>query len=282
MRSLRSNTRLRVLLPTAVLALLGMGAYAFAFSGTPGGDEPLPPLPVHKPSTKPATDVTLGAWAKEASAICAAADEENAKLDTPQSPAEMLVLLPASLDNADEAVAQLRELAVPPAQKARIEKMLKHYARFVEIEREAVTALQGGDVPGYASLTGEAFAASDKGDEIASALGADACAEDGRGDTPLARELERHRVVVAVLYAPGAQLDSLAVHEARAGADLSGAGFVAIDVYDTQQIAAVSSEYSTRGSPSVLIYVRNRGAVVIFEGWVDSETVAQAVDNASV
>ena len=32
---MKSNLRLRVLIPTAVLALLGMAAFAFAFSGTP-------------------------------------------------------------------------------------------------------------------------------------------------------------------------------------------------------------------------------------------------------
>jgi hypothetical protein len=283
---MKSNLRLRVLVPTAVLALLGIAVGAFAFSGSPGGDGPAapiqPPAAATPPAVEPGEGVTLAAWAKEANAICAEVDEKNSKLGTAQSAADLLNLLPVSLGYADETVAGLRALEVPAENAKQIEKMIGHYARFVEIERTALVPLQAGDMQGYLTLTGEAYAAGDKGDAIALELGAKACAEDGRADTELARELERHRVVVVALYAPGAMLDGLAIREARAGAVLAGAGFAAIDVYDPQEISPLAAEYPSRGTPATLVYVRGRGPVTQFTGYVDRVTIAQAVDDASL
>ncbi len=277
---MKVNLRPRVLLPTAVLALLGIAVGAFAFSGTPGSDTPNTPLPPYKAA--PATDVTRSAWAKQANVICRDLNDANADVPTPQSRGEIATLVTVTLDNADQALAGLRALPMPTKNKVDIERMLKHFGQFISLERKAIVSIQAGDVSSYASFTGAAFSANDKGIVIARELGAGACGKNGSDDTELARELERHRVVVAVLYTPGAAVDNLTVFEARAGAALSGAGFVSIDVYDTHEIALVAAEYSTRGAPAVLVFRRNQGAVTQLNGYVDRETIAQAADNASL
>jgi hypothetical protein len=160
--------------------------------------------------------------------------------------------------------------------------MLKHYNQFIALENQAIAAMQAGNIVSYASFTGVAYAQNDKGSAIAIELGAPACGANTSDDSELAKELEKHKLVVVVLYAPGAQLDTLSIEEARAGADLSGAGFVAIDVFDPSEIAVVAAAYSFRTAPSTIVFVRNKGVETAFERYVDRETVAQAVDNARV
>jgi uncharacterized protein YkuJ len=285
MKALRSNLRLRVLLPTAILALGGMGVGAFAFTATPGGSgEPLSPS--NRPATgeaapaTPAARVSRARWAKQANAVCARLNRDANELGTPQSREELLATLPQALALADAALAELRALPAPQRDRARVARMLNFFGRFAAREREAVKALEAGDTADFARRTAQAFAVNDRGNRIARALGADQCAEGGTDDTELARELERHGVVVAVLYAPDSVVDRLAIREARAGADLADAGFVAIDVYDAKEIAPVAAQYAVRGAPSVFVFTRPAGAVTQFAGWVDRETVAQAVGNA--
>jgi hypothetical protein len=274
--------RIRVLVPTGVIAMLGIGAYAFAFSGTPsGGEQPFPP---HKPApaATPTANVKRAAWAKQANTICANLNDETHAIPVPQSRTELVTRLPLTLDAADKAIAALQEVPVPKADAKDVKRMLALYTRFVAVERQAVTALQGGDVAKFAELTGTAFRANDRGNTIARTLGANQCAVGGTDDTALAHQLRKHKVVVAVLYSPDAPLDRLAIAEARAGALMSGAGFVSVDVYDAKAIAPLAAEYSIREAPAVLVITRAKGAVSTFSGWVDRDTVAQAADNAAV
>jgi hypothetical protein len=276
---------MRVLLPTALLALAGIGVGAFAFSGTPGGsDEPLPPIARPTTQEQPEGDagVTLAAWSKGANKICRALNDSTAELPTPQTRTELLAALPLSLDLAEAALAELRALEVPKAEEKQIARMVAKFDRFVVVQREAVTALQAGDTASFASLTGEAFAANDAGSRIARELGASQCAVGSTDDTQLASELRKHRVVVAVLYSPNASVDTMVIREARAGAALSGAGFVAVNVYDTQEIAPLAAQYAVRSAPAVFVFVRYKGAVSQFTGYLDRQTVAQAADNAAL
>lgn len=278
---MKSKLRLRVLLPVAILALMGVGYGAMGLSGTPGdSDEPLPAL--KRPAKATAPGVTRTAWARKANAICRSLNAETEQLGQPQTRTELAQLLPQSVTLAQGALAELRALPAPKRDAKRIARMLRHFDRFVALETEAVAALGANDTETFARLTARAFGANDRGNEVARSLGATRCAVGGTDDTDLGRELERNRVVVAVLYSPNASVDALAIREARSGASAAHAGFVAIDVYDAQQIAPVAAQYAVRGAPSVLVFVRGRGAVTQFDGWIDSETVAQAVDNARV
>ena len=281
MEGLRSNLRPRVLLPTAILALGGIGFGAFAFSGTPGaGDEPPPIVQPAKPGEEPSA--TLAAWRKGANGVCATLNHDTANLGTPQTQAELLQRLPASLTLAQGALKELEALPTPKAQRKAIKKMLKLFTQFVARQQEALAALQAADTAEFARLTGEAFRANDRGNAIARVLGARQCAVGGTDDTKLARELEKNRVVVAVLYAPDSNVDTIAIREARAGASLAGAGFVAVNVFDPRAIAPLTSQYSVRTAPSVFVFARYKGAVSQFGGYVDRETVAQAADTAAL
>jgi len=281
MTSLRSNLRPRVLLPTAILALLGIGVGAFAFSGTPGGDGPLPPaVQPAKKGEEPAG--RLADWRKDANGICATLNHDTANLGTPQTQAELAQKLPASLELAGAALAELDALQTPKAERKKIKRMLKLFGQFVAVQQQAVTALQAADTAEFARLTGEAFKANDRGNAIARELGARRCAVGGTDDTELARALKRKRVVVAVLYSPDSSVDTITIREARAGASLSGAGFVAVNVYDAKAIAPLAAQYAVRAAPSVFVFARYKGAVSRFGGYVDRETVAQAADTAAL
>ena len=98
--------------------------------------------------------------------------------------------------------------------------------------------------------------------------------------SPLEEELADHRVVVVVFHKPSSDLDGAAVREARAGADAAGAGYLAVDVTDDGAVADLAVEYEVIESPTVLVVTRNGEARSKFEGFVDRETVAQAVTNA--
>jgi hypothetical protein len=98
--------------------------------------------------------------------------------------------------------------------------------------------------------------------------------------TALEKELVGHRIVVVVFHTPGADLDGEALREARAGAVASHVGFLAVDVTKETAVAEIAAEYEVLGSPTILVVVKNGEARSRFEGYVDRQTVAQAVTNA--
>lgn len=266
---------------------MGIGVGAFAFSGTPGGDGagPSAPLTTGTQPTQSAgggADVSRAEWAKQANAVCRKLNDASAALGEATSREQLLELLPKGLDLADGALVELRALPAPKAQRASIERMATLFEGYTKTERNAVTALAAGDTATFASMTGRAFALNNRGNEIARSLGARACAAGGSEKSELARVLERHRVVVAVLYSPDAAVDRLAIREARAGANAVEAGFVAIDVYDAKEIASVAQAYPLRGAPAVIVFKRFGGAVTQIPGYADRETVAQAAENAAL
>jgi hypothetical protein len=99
--------------------------------------------------------------------------------------------------------------------------------------------------------------------------------------TPLEEELTDHRVVVVVFHTPGADLDATAVREARAGSAAADAGFLAVDVAKEGAVADLAGEYHVLAAPSILVLARGGSIRARFEGYVDRQTVAQAVANAS-
>jgi hypothetical protein len=99
-------------------------------------------------------------------------------------------------------------------------------------------------------------------------------------NTPLEQELDAHRVVVVVFQTPGADLDATAVREARAGAAAADGGFLAVDVEKEGDVSDLAAEYEVLEAPTVLVLVRSGDVRSRFDGYVDRETVAQAVTNA--
>jgi hypothetical protein len=105
----------------------------------------------------------------------------------------------------------------------------------------------------------------------------------------LARALASHAVVVVSLYAPRSSVDAMATDEAKHGAALAGAGFVAFSVADETVVSPLTSLLTgaqtaadrVLDGPAVLVFQRPRTLFVRFNGFTDRDTVAQAVVNAA-
>ena len=94
------------------------------------------------------------------------------------------------------------------------------------------------------------------------------------------RALQQHRVVVVSLVVPGARVDEIAAAEAEAGAKLSGAGFLALNVLNEGVARALLAKIDSVQEPSVLVIKRSGDVAIELTGFVDRETVAQAAANA--
>jgi hypothetical protein len=104
----------------------------------------------------------------------------------------------------------------------------------------------------------------------------------------LAVALRGNPVVVVALYAPNSSVDSVAREEARQGAGLAGAGFVALDVSNNKVAApltalltgAATAADRVLDDPAVLIFQAPKTLFVRFNGYTDRDTIAQAAVNA--
>jgi hypothetical protein len=94
------------------------------------------------------------------------------------------------------------------------------------------------------------------------------------------RALQRNDVVVLSLVVPGARVDELAAAEAKAGAKLGGAGFLALNVLNEGVARALLAKLDAVQDPSVLVVTRSGDVAVELAGFVDRETVAQAAAHA--
>ena len=93
--------------------------------------------------------------------------------------------------------------------------------------------------------------------------------------------LRKHRILVVSLVVPGARVDALAAAEAQAGAKLSGAGYLALNVLNEGVARALLAKLDALQDPSVLVLTRSGEVALELSGFVDRETVAQAAANAS-
>jgi hypothetical protein len=294
---MRSQLRVRVLLPVAVLALLGLGVGAFAFSGTPA-DEPIPGPKPHKHAAAPAKKkdatkgkqrankharhvVTLVSWRKRANTICNRATVHAADLEAGTTVDAALKNLNDQLDYSSGVLDDLAALRAPRAQARSIDRMVAFFREFLATERQAGEALGSGDFGSYIDLNSKAFLANDRGSKIAKRLGALACAEGTSAKSLLRHELARHGVVVVVVAAPDSDVDSIAIGEARHGALEAGAGFFSVNVYSTRQVAALALDYDLRAAPTVLVFKRGMKVANVFTSYVDSDLVEQAALNAA-
>jgi hypothetical protein len=105
----------------------------------------------------------------------------------------------------------------------------------------------------------------------------------------LALALRSRAVVVVSLFTPGSSVDSMATAEARHGAQVAHAGFVAFSVADEKVVSPLSSLLTgaptpadrVLDGPAVLVFVRPNSLFVRLNGFTDRDTVAQAAANAA-
>jgi hypothetical protein len=97
---------------------------------------------------------------------------------------------------------------------------------------------------------------------------------------PLQSELRKHSVVVVLFYAPGDDYDTIQARETRAGALAAKAGFLALNVTNNRQVAALAAEYDVREAPATLIFTRGPRVAFRVAGYMDRQAVAQAAADA--
>jgi hypothetical protein len=93
--------------------------------------------------------------------------------------------------------------------------------------------------------------------------------------------LANHELVVVSLVVPGARVDELAAAEARAGAQLAGVGYLALNVLNEDVARSLLRKLGTLEDPSLLLVRRGGEVALKLNGFVDRDTVAQAAANAS-
>jgi hypothetical protein len=97
----------------------------------------------------------------------------------------------------------------------------------------------------------------------------------------VASALGQHRIVVVSIYNPYSEVDGIAFAEARAGAQVAGAGFVGLNVLSQAQVGKLTQMLGLLPDPGLLVYTRPGTLVARISGFADKETVAQAAQNAA-
>jgi hypothetical protein len=96
---------------------------------------------------------------------------------------------------------------------------------------------------------------------------------------PVDRALRRDSVVVLMVYMPHASVDSLVRAEAKAGARVSGAGFVAVSALSERLVRTIVAKTGVLPDPAVVV-LRRPGVVTATLSVTDRDTIAQAVAQA--
>lgn len=99
---------------------------------------------------------------------------------------------------------------------------------------------------------------------------------------PIVSALRRNAVVVVGLYSPDSSVAELAWREALSGAQSSGAGFVAVDVHKEALAGPLTALLGVMSDPTLIVFMRPGKVFVRLDGYIDRETVAQAVANAKL
>ena len=96
---------------------------------------------------------------------------------------------------------------------------------------------------------------------------------------PVRRSLRRNKVVVLVVYTPGAAVDSVVRAEAKAGAKAARAGLVNVSALSERLVQPIVAKTGVLPNPAVLV-LRRPGRVIATLGVTDRETIALAVAHA--
>jgi hypothetical protein len=281
---MRSQFRLRVILPVAVLGLLGLGVGAFAMGDPPEGGTPATGSTTVTTAKEPPPQVSLDAWVDQADKLCAKASSRLRAAGYPTTPEQAIAFLEKYLEIARELDPALVALGSPEGEKAPVTKLWALSAEATKNAGAMLEAMRANDKSQVLRLAGRSEAIATQSARIMTRLGADRCAEDAFApadpERGLAGELEKNQVVVVLFYAPGSAYDTIQAREARAGASAGGAGFLAVDVSKDRQVSSLAAAFSVRDAPAILVVKRGFRVAVRIDGYADRETVAQAAANA--
>jgi hypothetical protein len=283
---MRSQLRLRIILPVAVLGLLGLGVGAFAMGGPPDSGAPGTGSTTVTTAKEPPAGQTLSraAWAKQLNKLCVKVQSELRSAGQPANPEQMVAFLEKYLEIARWADPALVALGWPEGEKAAVKRLWTLSAAGTKTVAEMLEALRAGDRKRLLRLFERNEAQVTQGDRIMTRLGAKRCAEDAFApadpERGLAGALDENQVVVVLFYAPGSSYDTIQAREARAGAAAAGAGFLAVDVSKDRQVSSLAAAFGIRDAPAIIVVKRGFRVAVRINGYADRETVAQAAANA--
>jgi hypothetical protein len=290
-----SHFRLRVLLPVAILGLLGLGVGALAFGrGPAAGGDPLPPLTTHGTATDGVpVDPNVAAWAKKADAWCASINTEVAKIEMPKNAADLDLVLAKIVQLQDDAVKEFTALGWPQGNKRAVLALRANLSDSARATHAAFYALRHADQFGFDRALKRWGELDANWQSRMRKLGALVCANDtadassarriakyGSAGAALTSALLHRGVVVVLFYAPGASYDTIQTRETRAGALEAGAGFLALDVTKNDEVAAIAAQYEVRDAPATLVFVRGPKVAFRVAGYLDRKAVAQAATDA--
>jgi hypothetical protein len=292
---MRQQLRLRVILPVAVLALLGAGVGAYATGGGGGGDDS-EFVVTHEAKPRSADLVPPAVWAKRANAVCVRAERQYRATSAP-SLAQLEPALVKAIAISAKAEGELAGLGFPRGRKALARQFGATSRATTAAARRWLTALRRGDGTAFRAMARKLDGLDARFDRLARRLGAHACSTDAGGGIASttkedARAILRYparalnlmliadRAVVVVFYAPGSRVDGAAVYEGRAAALSLEVGFLPVNTKRNSALAKLAEKYGVHASPAVLVVTKGPRVVAHFDGFVDRETVAQAVSDA--
>jgi len=284
-----ASLRLHMIVPLAVLGLLGAAVGVFMVGKKPpDSDAGVPIITTHPEKKK----VTKAVWATKADAWCA---DTASRLQPPKgepTPEEFESWFGAAVEALDSAEPSFEELRWPRGEKATVMRLRGDFKQWIRVFRATFNRYQAGRFENALS-TLERLRGSDWNEEMRR-LGAKVCAaSQEKAAKALTRrvavkpaaeliraQLVRYPKVVVLFYNPGASYDGIQTREARAGALLAHAGFVAVDVSKNREVAQLAAGYDVLESPTVLIFARPLKLKARIVGFYDRTAVLQAVRNA--
>jgi hypothetical protein len=292
-----SHFRLHVLLPIAVLGVLGIGVGAFAFGHRPlpgAGDPqtPLPPLTGTTTQGQP-TDQELAKWASKADAWCAGVNTTLAKLEPPTTTADLDLWLAKVVQIQDDAAAAFPKLGYPKGYKQAALRLQRNLRQSALASHAAFRALRSTDQFAFQRAVKRWGELDTNWDSQMRELGARVCAAES-ADAASARSIAKYgsagaalnaallhkKIVVVLFYAPGDDYDTIQTRETRAGALDAKAGFLALDVTQNGEVAALASQFDVRNAPATIVFVRGPKVFYRVNGYMDRQAVAQAATDA--
>jgi hypothetical protein len=271
--------------------LLGLGVGAFALGRGPadGSQDPLPTLA--GTTTAPKTEESR--WARQANALCQRLTAKLETLELPAQPEDVDDYFAAVISVQGKALARFSKLGWPKGEKAATLALRADFEEYVSLSHQALRALRSGDGAALDRIDTRARVLAKTWNRGMKRLGAPVCAEDplgastdraikrfGSAHAALNHQLDTHRVVVVLLYAPGDDYDTIQTRETRGGALAAGAGFLALNVKKNQQVAALAAQFDVRQAPATLVFTRGPRLAYRVAGFLDRDAVAQAVANA--
>jgi hypothetical protein len=283
---MRSQLRLRVFLPVAVLGLLGIGVGAFAMGGPPG--DPGGPLTTPTTTTtteqEPADLLSRAAWAKQANKLCARFNGQVRALGQPKDADEAVAFIEGIIEIANRSHRDSLALGWPRGAKALVIKSRALFEAQMKLAGEILEATKAGDQKRLLRLFDRSKPLTRANERMNTRLGITRCNEDpfapADPERGLAGALEENKVVVVLFYAPRSTYDTIQAREARAGAAAAGAGFLAVDVSKDRYVAALATAFEVRDAPAILVITRGFRVSARLDGFADRVAIAQAASNA--